>query len=94
MAPDSKLELSWLGGNCWVKPLPREKLLAALKGQKGYLQTAGLLCAPEEREALSLLLLRAGVVRVTGPGEMSRSTCGDAHDGEYPLRRYTRITER
>ena len=33
-------------------------------------------------------------IRVTGPGDMSRTTCGDAHDGDYPLRRYTRVTER
>ena len=65
-----------------------------LRRHKGYLQTAGLLCGPEEREELAGLLLRAGVVRVTGPGEMSRTTCCDAHDGEYPLRRYTRVTER
>lgn len=93
VAPDSKLELSWLGGNCWVKPLPREKLLAALKGQKGYLQTAGLLCAPEEREELSALLARAGLVRITEAGEMSRTLPGEAHDGDYPLRACSRIVE-
>ena len=91
---DGELELSYQSGNPLVKPLPRAQLFSMLRRHKGVLQTAGLLCAPEEREELALLLLRAGVVRVTGPGEMSRSTCGDAHDGEYPLRRYTRITER
>ena len=93
VAPDSKLELSWLGGNCWVKPLPRRQLLAALKGQKGYLQTAGLLCAPEERSELSALLARAGLVRITEAGEMSRTLPGEAHDGDYPLRAYSRIVE-
>lgn len=93
VAPDSRLELSWLGGNCWVKPLPRGQLLAALKGQKGYLQTAGLLCAPEERRALSVLLARAGLVRITEAGEMSRTLPGEAHDGDYPLRAYSRIVE-
>ena len=93
VAPDSRLELSWLGGNCWVKPLPRRKLLAALKGQKGYLQTAGLLCAPEERQELSALLARAGLVRITEAGEMSRTLSGEAHDGDYPLRAYSRIVE-
>ena len=93
VAPDSRLELSWLGGNCWVKPLPRHKLLAALKGQKGYLQTAGLLCAPEERQELSALLARAGLVRITEAGEMSRTLPGEAHDGDYPLRAYSRIVE-
>lgn len=93
VAPDNRLELSWLGGNCWVKPLPRGQLLAALKGQKGYLQTAGLLCAPEERRALSVLLARAGLVRITEAGEMSRTLPGEAHDGDYPLRAYSRVVE-
>ena len=93
VAPDSRLELSWLGGNCWVKPLPRRDLLAALKGQKGYLQTAGLLCAPEEREELTALLARVGLVRITEAGEMSRTLPGEAHDGDYPLRAYSRIVE-
>ena len=93
VASDSRLELSWLGGNCWVKPLPRRRLLSALKGQKGYLQTAGLLCAPEEREELSALLARAGLVRITEAGEMSRTLPGEAHDGDYPLRAYSRIVE-
>ena len=92
--PDGELELSLQFGNPLVKPMPRGKLAAMLRRHKGYLQTAGLLCGPEEREELAGLLLRAGVVRVTGPGEMSRTTCCDAHDGEYPLRRYTRVTER
>ena len=93
VASDSRLELSWLGGNCWVKPLPRRRLLSALKEQKGYLQTAGLLCAPEEREELSALLARAGLVRITEAGEMSRTLPGEAHDGDYPLRAYSRIVE-
>ena len=91
---DGELELSLQFGNPLVKPMPRDGLAAMLRRHKGYLQTAGLLCADEEREELAALLLRSGVVRVTGPGEMSRSTCCDAHDGEYPLRRYTRVTER
>ena len=93
VASDSRLELSWLGGNCWVKPLPRRRLLSALKEQKGYLQTAGLLCAPEEREELSALLARAGLVRITEAGEMSRTLPGEAHDGDYPLCAYSRIVE-
>ena len=80
-------------GNCWVKALPREEILPALKPKKRLLQTCGLLCAPEEREALGDLLARAGVVRVTEPGEMSRTIPGEAHDGIYPLAAYMRIVE-
>ena len=92
-APDSRLELGLLAGNCWVKPLPRDQIVPQLKPRKGYLQTAGLLCPEGEREALSALLARAGVVRVTGPGDMSRTVPGEAHDGTYPLAAYTRIVE-
>ena len=93
IAPDSRLELSPLAGNCWVKPLPRRRIVHVLSPEKGRLQTAGLLCPPEERPALSALLARAGVVRVTEPGEMSRTVPGEAHDGTYPLRAYSRVVE-
>lgn len=91
--PDSNLELSLLAGNCWVKPLPRARLISALKPMKGYLQTAGLLCPDSERKALGDLLARAGLVRITEPGEMSRTIPGEAHDGTYPLREYSRVVE-
>lgn len=91
---DGELGLSLQFGNPLVKALPRGQLPTMLRRHKGVLQTAGLICAPEEREELAMVLLRAGVVRVTGADDMSRTTCGDAHDGDYPLRRYTRVTER
>lgn len=93
IAPDSRLELSALAGNCWVKPLPRRRIVHVLSPEKGRLQTAGLLCPPEERPALSALLARAGVVRVTWAGDMSRALPGEAHDGLYPLQLYSRIVE-
>ena len=93
VCPDSELELSLLAGNCWVKPLPRRRIVHVLSPEKGRLQTAGLLCPPEERPALSALLARAGVVRVTWAGDMSRTLPGEAHDGLYPLQLYSRIVE-
>lgn len=90
---DSTLVLSCLFRNCWVKPLPRDQILPTLKGMKGYLQTCGLLCADHDRPPLSDRLARAGVVRITEAGEMSRSIAGEAHDGDYPLRLYSRIVE-
>ena len=86
-------ELSPQFGNVLVKPLPRKRLLAALREKKSFLQTAGLLCGDDEQEELTQLLFRAGIIRVTGPGSMSHTTALDAHDGEYPLIRYTRIVE-
>lgn len=90
---DKKLEVSFTYGNCWVKLLPRRHIISRLHRYKGYLQTVGLLCANEEREALSLALLQAGATRITSAGDMSRMFCGETHDGEYPLQRYSRIVE-
>ena len=80
-------------GNVLVKLLPQAGLLPALRRQKGRLQTAGLICPPEERAELSALLARAGVTRVTRAGSMSAAFPGEAHDGEYPLRRYVRVVD-
>ncbi len=77
--------------NCWVKPLPREQLLAALRPHKNHLQTAALLCGKEEFAPLAETLGRTGIVRITDPANMSTSYCGAAHDGEYALQRYTKV---
>ncbi|MCL1896836.1 MAG: acyl-CoA reductase, partial [Clostridiales bacterium] len=53
---DDLLEPSILYGNCWVKRLPRDRILGALKPHKRHLQTAGLLCADQERPELTGLL--------------------------------------
>lgn len=92
-SPDSKLETSFTYGNLWVKPLSRKQIIRRLRRYKGHLQTAGLICGLEERMELSDLLLRAGVTRVTRSSDMSRMLSGEAHDGEYPLQRYTKIVE-
>lgn len=90
---DGELELSPLNGNVLVKCLPRKDLLAALRREKGHLQTAGLLCAPADRPELTDLLCRAGATRITRAGDMSRTFRGENHDGEYSLRRYIRIAD-
>lgn len=90
-SPDKTLNTSIQFGNAWVRPLPRNELLGTLRPYKNYLQTAGLLCAETERGELSELLFKAGVVRVCPGEKMSATYCGAPHDGEYPLRRYTRI---
>ena len=88
---DHTLELSEMFGNCLVKRLPEKDIFSVLRETKGYLQTAGLICAPDQRSRLTDLLLRSGVVRVMRAGDMSSVFSGEAHDGEYPLRRYTRM---
>ena len=90
---DSALELAPGFGNCWAKRLPHEKLPATLRPYKGYLQTAGLLCQPEEWAAYSEWLRRAGVCRIRTGEHMSDPMPGEAHDGEFALRRYTKIVE-
>lgn len=77
--------------NCWVKRLPRERILGTLKPYKNHLQTLGLICAAGERNELSDLFSRTGIVRITKPESMSLQYAGAPHDGEYALRRYTKI---
>lgn len=89
---DDGLELSGTFRNVWVKSLARKNIVKKLKKYKGYLQTCGLLCREDEKEELSGLLINAGVVRITG-GNLSRMFFGEAHDGTYALREYTKIVE-
>ena len=90
---DHGLELSDMFASCLVKRLPAAKLAQVLRRAQGRLQTAGLVCAPEKRAALARCLAGCGVVRITRAGAMSHTLCGEAHDGEYPLRRYVRLVE-
>ena len=89
---DAELELSYTFRNVWVKALPRTQIVRALKKQKGYLQSCGLLCAADEKQELADRLISAGVVRVT-KGDLSRTFFGEAHDGTYALKEYTKIVE-
>ncbi len=90
---DAALELSPLLGRVLVKRLPRNQILPTLRRKKEYLQTVGLGCEPRDREALIRIFARAGLTRITFPGGMSESIPGEAHDGAYPLRRYTRMID-
>lgn len=89
---DRELELSYMFRSLWVKALPRTEIVGQLKKHKGHLQTCGLLCGDNEKSELSDLLSKAGIVRIT-KGHMSRTYAGEAHDGCYPLREYSRIVE-
>lgn len=88
---DKSLETSIQFGNPWVRPLPKPEITAVLRPYKNFLQTVGLLCADTEREMISEMLFKTGTVRIC-PGEyMSSAYCGAPHDGEYSLRRYTKV---
>ncbi len=89
--PDKTLETAIQFGNAWVRPLPKSELTAELRPYKNFLQTVGLLCGESEREMISQMLFKTGVVRVCPGEKMSLTYCGAPHDGEYSLRRYTKI---
>lgn len=90
---DSELELSPMMCSVLVKRLPEDQIVSVLRRKKGLLQTAGLICAPEKRDAFTKLFARCGVTRITTPGNMSAYFNGEAHDGEYALRRYVRMVD-
>ncbi|MCF7927242.1 MAG: acyl-CoA reductase [Candidatus Izimaplasma sp.] len=90
---DSNLELSLLFRNIWIKPLPSNAIVTTIKPNKNFLQTASILAPKDDYTTYKNKLLQAGIVRLKKPQDMSEVLPGESHDGEYPLRRYTRIVE-
>lgn len=90
--PDQELELSNMFRSVWLKALPKEDIVKTLKKHKNHLQSAALICGEKEKEELAALLSSSGVVRIT-KGNPSRMFLGEAHDGSYALREYSRIVE-
>ena len=68
-----------------------EDVLVASTGVIG--QTLNVKVIEDGVPELAGLLARAGVNRITDPGHMSDTFPGEAHDGEYPLRRYVRVVD-
>ena len=62
-----------------------------LYAHRYHLQTAGLICPPEDRDSFAELFTQVGLIRVTKPEDMSAYFPGECHDGEYALNRYMRI---
>ena len=90
---DNELELSYLYRNVWIKRLSIDRI-HILKKYKGHLQTVAVLTSDmKKRVKISDIFARIGVVRITSAGNMSRTVCGEAHDGTYALREYSRIVE-
>lgn len=88
---DSVLELSPMLCNVLVKRLPRKNTVPVLRKSKGYLQTAGLICSDADKSELCRIFSQCGITKITKPREMSETHLGEGHDGEYALRRYTKI---
>ncbi|MCX4825742.1 AMP-binding protein [Streptomyces sp. NBC_01142] len=84
------LTASPLHRSVWIKPLPRKKLLGALRPMRRYLQTAGIAGSRIDIAELSRTVLAAGVTRITPIGAMLASYPGEPHDGVYALQRYSR----
>ncbi len=89
---DSTLELSMLFRNVWVKMLPSDFIVKTLKPYKNTLQTATVL-SEKQYDGYVEKLIKAGVVRIKKPEEMSEALLGESHDGMYPLRLYTKNVE-
>jgi len=88
---DSELTTSYMYRTVWMKRLPRRDFLQVIRKHKNHLQTISLLCKQKETEELRQLVLKTGIVKVVDVLNMSNSYCGEPHDGEFSLRRYTRI---
>ena len=88
---DSELTPSYMFRNCWVRPLPKKRLLPELLKYKNHLQTVALVCAPKERTEIEDILAKTGTVRITSGKNMSKSYCGSPHDGEFALSRYMKV---
>ncbi|NXY94277.1 AMP-binding protein [Streptomyces sp. BR123] len=86
----SPLTASPLHRSVWVKPLPRERMIATLRPMRRYLQTAGIAGTRTDTAELARTALAAGVTRVTPVGAMLESYAGEPHDGVYALQRYSR----
>ena len=88
---DNELTLSDMYRNVWVKRLPLDKI-GTLRKHKGHLQTAAVM-AQKNRPLICERLARAGLVRILRPENMTATVSGEAHDGTYALRLYSRIVE-
>ena len=76
--------------NIWVKPLKRDDIIR-LRPYKSYLQTTALICTEQEHKDLSQRLLLTGLVKISDGFEMSNYAFGEAHDGVFTLRCYSKL---
>ena len=91
---DNNLTISQMFRNVWVKTLLKDDILKVLKPNKNVLQTVSVSENMDDFDDIVQKLSISGVNRITKLGDNSRMIPGEAHDGEYPLRRYVRIVER
>ncbi len=90
---DSKLELSLLFRNIWIKALEQKDIVKVIKPHKNHLQTVSILAPKVKYDEYKNKLIQAGLVRIKKASEMSDVILGESHDGMYPLRVYSRVVE-
>lgn len=90
---DHNLELSLLFRNVWIKMLQNKDIIKAIKPYKSHLQSSSILAPIEKYDGYLDKLMKAGLVRIKKPSEMSEVILGESHDGMYPLRLYSRVIE-
>lgn len=73
-----------------LRPMPRHKLVQALRPWRTYLQTCSLAATANDTALLSQLLLAAGVNRVTTLAGMHSGYSGEPHDGRCALTQLVR----
>lgn len=88
--PLSPLQASPLYRTIWLKPLSANRIVETLRPMREYLQTVGLIAAPQRYPELSQQFFVAGVQRVRPAGSMARGYLGEPHDGVYALACYSR----
>ncbi|MCO4794197.1 MAG: hypothetical protein KC493_10810 [Bacteriovoracaceae bacterium] len=84
----SGLGVSPLFRTVWIKPFSRKNLVRDLLPMRGYLQTCGLASNRKDLGEIVTKLTKAGILRITSPGEMLGSYEGEPHDGVYALSRF------
>jgi Acyl-CoA reductase (LuxC) len=90
---DYKLELSMLFRSIWIKMLPKDQIIKELRPHKNHLQTIGLMTPKDVYQDYVDIFVKSGITRITKGSEMSRMIIGESHDGNYPLKLYTKIIE-
>ncbi len=90
---DQALELSLLFRNIWVKALSSKDIVKVIKPHKNHLQSVAILASLPQYNEYKNKLIQAGLVRIKQPIELSEVLLGESHDGQYPLRTYSRIVE-
>ena len=69
----------------------RRFLLFSPRPYKNYLQTAALICAKSEHAELAQKLLQTGIVKISDGFDISNYAIGEARDGVFPLRCYSKL---